>query len=183
MSLAVANRYARALADVLLKPGSGVTPREALDQLQAFERAVKDSPGLRQVLLSPAVTSRRKAALLGRLEREMGLSRPIRNFLCVVVEHRRAAMLGEIRGALERLLDERLGLVKVEVTCAREWTPARQKALEAQLARLAGKGVRPEYRVDAGILGGAVARIGSTVYDGSVRGQLESLRRRLVREA
>jgi F-type H+-transporting ATPase subunit delta len=179
MSHAVASRFARALADLLTAPGAGVAPHRALEQLQAFETLLDQTPALRQVMRSPAVAAARKHALLARLEQMFGWPRVLRNFLCVLVDHRRTPLVREIRMALENDLDERLGLVKAEVTCVRELTPAQRQDLEAQLSRLAGKRARCEYTTNEAIVGGVIARIGSTVYDGSVRGQLDAIRRRL----
>jgi F-type H+-transporting ATPase subunit delta len=160
---------------------AGLTPQQAVDQLRAFDEAFQSSAELRNVLLSPAVPMARKRALLTRLSREMRFSLPVRNFLCVVADHYRMGLLGEIRAALEQIVDERSGVVRAGVTSARELDGSQRASLEAQLARLAGKRVRAEYSVDDALIGGVIARIGSTVYDGSVRGQLDSLRQRLSR--
>lgn len=180
MALALASRYARALADLVLDPSAGMDPREAMTELQAFEMAVAGAPDLRSVLLSPAVSPGRKRTLIERLSGMLGTSPLLRNFLCVVINHRRITLLHEIREALQMLLDERLGLARADVGSARELTGEQRSSVEAQLARLTGKRVRCRFSVEESLLGGVTARIGSTIYDGSVRGQLERLRRRLV---
>lgn len=180
MSLAAASRYARALADLVLEPGSGITPEQAVAQLQAVAATLEASPELKGALLTPAVPVSRKHGVIKRLEPSLGLSRLVRNFLCVVVSHRRISDLKHIIESLEAILDERLGLVKAVISSAGELSGPQRAQLELQLSRLAGKRVRCDYRIDGQLLGGVVARIGSTVYDGSLRGQLDSLRQRLT---
>ncbi|MCS7025427.1 MAG: ATP synthase F1 subunit delta [Bryobacteraceae bacterium] len=180
MSLAIASHYANALADVILGPKSTLAPPKALEQLQAVEEVFHSSRELRHVLSSPAVPMTRKSAVISRLCEWLSLDRVLRNFIHIVVLHRRTALLGQIRSAFEAVLDERMGFVKANVTSAAPLNADAQAALEAQLARLTGKRVRCHYRVDPALIGGVVACIGSKVYDGSVRGQFEALRRRLT---
>ena len=108
------------------------------------------------------------------------MDRMVRNFVTIVVRKRRANLFGQIRTAFEKVLDERTGVLEAKVASASPLSDASQQALEGQLSRLTGKKVRAIYSVDPELLGGVTARIGSTVYDGSVRGQLESLRRKLT---
>jgi F-type H+-transporting ATPase subunit delta len=98
------------------------------------------------------------------------------------VDHRRIAALSDIIQSFEIVIDERLGFARAEIASASELSKEQQAALTARLERLTGKRVRPQFAVDASLIGGVTARIGSTVYDGSVRGQLESLERRLGAE-
>ena len=90
--------------------------------------------------------------------------------------------LTDILHSFELIMDERLGFARAEISSARELTEAQRTALSAQLAQLTGKQIRMRFAVDESLIGGAVARIGSTVYDGSVRGQLQTLERRLSTE-
>jgi F-type H+-transporting ATPase subunit delta len=182
MPFAVATRYAKALVDLVTRPGSGLEVSQAAGQLKAFEQALAESTELRHVLLSPAVPGARKRAVVAKLAGRMGISPLIRNFLYVVIGHRRTQILGEIREAAEALLDERMGVVRADVASAVELAGPQRAALAAALGRATGKRVRMEFSVDPGLLGGVKARIGSTVYDGTVRGQLEGLRRELVSE-
>ena len=117
--------------------------------------------------------------MVGRIGDLLKLSRITRNFLFVLVDHRRIASLADIIQTLEVILDERLGFARAEVASARELTEPQRTALNAQLERLTGKRLRMRFRVDESLIGGVVARIGSTVYDGSLRGQLASLEGRL----
>jgi F-type H+-transporting ATPase subunit delta len=124
----------------------------------------------------------RKRAVVERLAGLLKLSPIIRNFLFVLIDHRRIGSLSEVLHSFELIMDERLGFARAEVSSARELTEAQRAALNAQLTQLTGKKVRMRFAVDESLIGGAVARIGSTVYDGSVRGQLQTLERRLSTE-
>jgi F-type H+-transporting ATPase subunit delta len=182
MASAIASRYARALVDLAMAPASGIDPRAVTAELEAFENAVAASPDLRQVLQSPAVSPARKRALVTRLAGPLGVSRIVRNFLCVVVDRRRTRLLPEMRQAFQAIVDERFGIARADVASAREMSAEQRAALSSQLAALTGRRVECRFEVDGGLIGGAVARIGSTIYDGSVRGQLAALRRELVSE-
>ena len=180
---AVATRYASALADVVTAGGSSLRPEDAVAQLRAFQAALRLSPELHNALVTPAVPGSRKKAVVGRIADILQLSRIARNFLFVLVDHRRIASLTEIIHSFELVVDERLGFARAEVTAASELSEAQRTALSRQLERLTGKRIRARYAVDAALIGGVVARIGSTVYNGSVRGQLDSLERRLGAES
>jgi len=180
---AVATRYANALADVVTAPGSSVRAEDILGELRSFEAALRESAALQNALVSPAVPPARKRAVVGKIADALKLSRIARNFLFVLIDRRRIAVLDSVLNSFEILLDERLGFARAEVSSARELTDAQRAALSAQLERMTGKRIRMRFAVDASLIGGVVARIGSTVYDGSVRGQLDSLGRRLATES
>jgi len=182
MPAAVASRYARVLADLVTKPGSGLDGERALAELESFAAALTSSRQFAHVLLSPAVPPPRKRALIARLAAALGLSGLVQRFLYVLVDHRRVALLAEIREAFEEEIDRRRGRVRVEVASARELIAAQREALGRELARLTGRQPRLRFRLEPGLIGGLLARVGSTVYDGSVRGQLASLRQRLAGE-
>jgi F-type H+-transporting ATPase subunit delta len=175
----VAKRYARALGDVVALPGSGIDAAKALAELRDVEQMVSGSPDLRNALLSPAVAPSRKRAVIARLTGPMGITKAVRNFLFVVIDHRRVHEFSSIVDAFEALLDERSGYVRADVSSARELTPPQRADLETQLSRLAGKQAKVRFTTDPALVAGVVARVGSTVYDGSVRGQLERLRTKL----
>src|SRR5687768_3124583 len=179
---AVATRYANALADVVTASKSAMDPKAALAELRTFESTLQGSPELHNALITPAVAGSRKKAVIGRIADALKLSQFIRNFLFVLVDHRRIALLSDIIQSFELVIDERLGFARAEISSARELTEPQRTALNAQLERLSGKRIRPQYAVDGELIGGVVARIGSTVYNGSVRGQLESLKHRLSAE-
>lgn len=179
MSLAAANRYARALAEVVLAPGSTVDAPSALQQLRAFEGLLAESADLRNVLLSPAVPPARKRAVVSEFGQALGLARVVKNFLFVVIDHRRVNLLGTIANAFEEAVDERLGRVRADVRSALPLSDEQRAAVGERLRQLTGKEVRCEFEVEESLLGGLSARIGSKIYDGSVRGRLDVLRQRL----
>lgn len=175
-STAVVNRYANALVDVVLGPGAGMKPADAVSQLRAFESALSATIALRTVLASPAVPKARKRTIIRRIAEALGLNRTITNFLLVLTDHGRAGSLTETIHAFELLLDERLGFVHADVRSAFELTQAQQDALSAELARLSGRQVRTKFVADPDLIGGVTARLGSRLYDGSVRGHLARMR-------
>jgi len=180
---AVAARYANALADVVTAPTATLSPQKAVAELRSFEAALAGSHELREALATPAVPGSRKKAVVGRIADVLGISRVPRNFLFVLVDHRRIASLSAIVQQFEDVLDERLGFARADVATAERLTEQQQTALNHQLERLTGRRVRMRFAIDPALIAGAVARIGSTVYDGSVRGQLAALERRLTAES
>jgi F-type H+-transporting ATPase subunit delta len=180
MAAALAKRYAGALVDVVTGPKSDVDPQKAASQLRLMEEVFSASHELRNAMVSPAVPPARKRAVAGRLAGILQVSRSVRNFLMVLIDRRRVGSLAEIAEAFEVLLDERLGTVRANVTSALGLSDSQKARLQEELSRLTGSPVRLRFAVDPGLIGGIVARIGSTVYDGSVEGQLEALGRRLT---
>jgi F-type H+-transporting ATPase subunit delta len=180
---AVATRYANALADVVTARGSSLAPEAALAELRAFESALRESPELRAALETPAISPSRKKAVVGRIVDVLKISPVTRNFLFVLIDHRRTGSFGEIVHAFQASLDERTGVLPAEIASASEMNEAERAALAAELGKLTGKRIRMTYAVDRSLIGGVVAKVGSTLYDGSVRGSLESLERRLSAES
>jgi F-type H+-transporting ATPase subunit delta len=178
MPAALAFRYARALAELANRPGAD--PEAAGRELGAFAAAMADSADLRVILASPAVPPARKRAVISGLAPIIGVSDLVRRFLIVVADHHRMSFLADIGDAFETVMDERLGVVRADVASARELTPAQRAAVIAELARITGKNARARFSTDGDLIGGLTARIGSTVYDGSVRGQLELLQQQLA---
>ncbi len=176
----VSARYANALVDVVLKPGSGVDPDASVAQIKDLAATFRDSAPLRNVFLSPAISPAKKRAVVGRLAEHVGASRQIKNFLFVLVDHRRIGDFLQIAEAYETLLDEQLGFIRADVTSAQELTSAQRAELEAKLAVMSGKRTRPHYSVDASLIGGVIAKVGSVSYDGSVRGEISKLRTQLA---
>jgi F-type H+-transporting ATPase subunit delta len=178
-----ASRYARALAEVVLSPGSGLEPRGVAEQVRRVEQWMASSSELRHVMLSPAVASSKKRAVIGHFATDLGLAPKVLNFLYVVIDHRRMDQLPAIVESFETIIDEELGFARADVTSAQPLTDSERGALASGLGKLTGKRMRMQFATDESLIGGVIARIGSTVYDGSVRGQLESLRRRLTAES
>src|SRR5262249_26365695 len=104
----------------------------------------------------------------------------LRNFAAVLIEHKRIGQIGEITELFRKEMDQRMGIADAKVSSARALTAAEKKSLEQRLAAVTGKTVRATYAEDTTLLGGAVVRIGSMVYDGSVRGQLRRIKENLV---
>jgi len=180
MRQAISTRYAQALADAVFAAGSGADPQKISAELHTFNEIVKQSPELRKVLLSPAIANGRKRGVVERLGASIPVSRFVRNLLFVLIDRRRADLLQEIAPAFDEAVDERLGLVRAEVTSATALSDTQRRDVENALSEVAHRRVRCEFRVDDTLIGGIVARIGSTVYDGSVRSQLEAMRQSLV---
>jgi F-type H+-transporting ATPase subunit delta len=177
---AVISRYANALVDVVLAASSGVKPAEAVEQLRWFNATVQSSPDLRSVLATPAISATRKRAVIKDIAAAIGVALVIRNFVLVLSDHHRVAGLPEIVEAFEAALDTRLGLVRAEVRSAFELTEEQRCELMKELSAMARAEVRVQVEVDPSLIGGVSVRLGSKVYDGSVRGQLAELRERLA---
>jgi len=177
MAIAVSNRYARALADVVGESGGDY--RGILRELGNFLALYRQSAELREVLETPAVPLEKKVKVLDAIVARLGASKLATNFLRVLVRNYRIRLLGEINAAFLRIAYERLGVVQVEVFSATDLSPAEQQALRARFQEVTRKQVELEFHLDAGLLGGIVAQIQSTVYDGSVRGQLNRIREEL----
>ena len=174
----IGTRYAKALLEVVERQD----PKRTLEELRSVQELIGASPDLHTALLSPAVSQSRKRAVVGRILDPLGVSKPVRNFLFVIIDHRRINELPSIIEAFDMQLDERLGFVRADVSSARELSEAQRAALEAELSRLSGKNAKPKFVINPALIGGVVARVGSMVYDGSVRGQLERLRLKLASE-
>jgi F-type H+-transporting ATPase subunit delta len=183
MTSAAASRYARALVDVVADPKLAIRPEDAVAQLRAIEQLLAESEELRIALSTPAIPNSRKRAVMDKLLYELGASRVMRNFVYVIIDHRRVALLPEIREAFETLMDERMGFVRADVSSAAPLDEQQSAALASELSRLGGKTARLRFSVDPALLGGVTARIGSTLYDGSIRGQLQQMRRELTDRA
>jgi F-type H+-transporting ATPase subunit delta len=184
---AVARRYARALADILFAtPGPPEQQRQQVQQmkleLESFAALLRRHADLRHLLENPAISREKKRKVLEGLQRLGQWSPMTRNFLGVLVENRRLDNLDEVREVFAAEASSRLGVVPVEVTSAAELPGRERRELEERLAALTGAKVELHFREDPKLLAGVVARIGSTVYDGSLRAQLRRLEARLTRD-
>jgi F-type H+-transporting ATPase subunit delta len=171
---AVASRYARALVEVLFEQKADTDI--ARQQLHAIVDAVEESSDLRRVWESPAILPEQKRAVLDGIAKQIGALKPIRNFMAVLIDHRRIGMLKDIARQFQVELDKELGFTEVEVSSARPLSPGEKRAVETRVENMTGKKVRARYVTDAELLGGVVVRAGSMIYDGSVRGQMEKMR-------
>lgn len=176
---AVDLRYARALETVVSERDEN--RKDTRQQLEDFIASYAGSPQLREIMEDPSIPQEQKVKVLDALARRMGASPTVRNFLAVVTSHERLHELREMVEAYLQLSDRDSGIAEAEVTSARPLDENGRRAIEAGIAQLTGeRQVRATYREDPSLLGGAVVKVGSTVYDGSVRGQLEQMRQRLA---
>ena len=176
---AIAERYAAALADVAIAHNSGETVRK---DLASFIAAYADSTDLRNALETPSLDQVLKTKIVESVAGKMGLNGAVRNFVSLIVSHQRTHMLHEIDRAFVTELNRRLGIEDAEVTTARQLNDAEKKGLVGVLEQRTGKKIEARFAEDKSLLGGAVVRVGSTVYDGSVREQLNRMRERLEAE-
>jgi F-type H+-transporting ATPase subunit delta len=167
------------LADIALAQGAA---EPALKQLNEFGAAYAQSTELRTFLASPAVDSEVKHAVIEKLIARLGASKIIRNFLFLIIDHRRTQLLPEIVATFQQVVRQRQGIAEAEISSAVELSAAQKTALAKTLARLTGKEIETKYSLDPTLLGGAVVRIGDTIYDGSLRSRLNELRARLAAE-
>ncbi|HEX4998641.1 MAG TPA: ATP synthase F1 subunit delta [Terriglobia bacterium] len=175
MSVA-ANRYAKALMDVLY-PNDAET---GLIQLDGFVAILATEPEATQVLENPTVSIERRQALLNKIADAAGFIAPVRRFLDLLVARNRMDLLGDVVAAYRKFLDERMGVVRAHVTSAQPLDDSEQSALRAKLEQATGRQVRMEVSVDPALIGGVVAQVGSTIYDGSMRQQLKTFRNRMT---
>jgi F-type H+-transporting ATPase subunit delta len=179
MSEALAARYALAMVDIVFGANAPLSPEQAIAELRSFEGVVAEAADLRHILNSPAVSRQRKRAVIAKVAEALGMNNIIRNLLFVLVDRGRISMLGLLRKSMEQFIDASRGLARADVRSAAPLSAEEQAAITVELTRISGKQVVGNFSVDPALLGGAVARIGSTVYDGSVRGHLAALKGRL----
>lgn len=173
-----ANRYAKALIDVLYPEKA----EAGLQQLQAFSALLEEQPDARRFFQNPAMAGDRRKRLLAEISAALVFDRRVANFVGILMDRNRLSLLDEIIEAYQKYLDERLGIVRARVTAAHSLDVTQQRELAAKLEQLTGKQVRMEVAVDPSLIGGVVAQVGSTVYDGSVRHQLTAFKSRLLQE-
>lgn len=172
-------QYANALADVALAQGAAVP---VLQQLGDFSAAYSSSVELRNFFSSPAVSKVEKRGVAEKISARLGASKIVQNFLYVVIDHRRADQLPEMFHAFQDVVRERQGIADAEVFSPLPLNDAQKTQMTQALEKLTGKKVEAKFSLDAKLLGGAVVRVGDTIYDGSLRNRLNDLRERLVAE-
>ncbi|HEX8871632.1 MAG TPA: ATP synthase F1 subunit delta [Candidatus Acidoferrum sp.] len=172
-------QYANALADIALEQGAGDAAQK---QLGDFAAAYAESAELRNLLANPAVTREAKHGVIEKLTARLGASRIIRNFLFVIVDNQRTMLLPEIVDSFAKVIRQRQGVAEAAVVSAAELDAAQKTQLQQTLERITGRKIQPKYSLDPALLGGAVVRIGDTIYDGSVRSRLNEMRARLAAE-
>jgi F-type H+-transporting ATPase subunit delta len=173
-----ANRYARALLDVAVKENQDLGAIE--QQLAEFTDFLKKHPTLEKVLLNPAIPAPRKRAAVSAVIAQTKLATSLGKLLVLLAERDRLVLVPDLLAAYrDRLLDHQK-VVRAEVTTAAALPADRAKALERRLAQVTGRNVTMATRVDPALIGGVVARVGSTVYDGSVAAQLQKMKQKIV---
>jgi F-type H+-transporting ATPase subunit delta len=174
-----AARYARALLDVVIQEAN---PEQVEQQLVAFAELLEQHPDLQKALTSPAVPAAGKRGIVGDLATRLQTAPQLGKLLGLLADRDDLAVLPDLVATYrERLLEYRQ-VVRAEVTTAEPLTPEKSTQLQQRLATITGRTVTMRTKVDPALIGGAVARVGSTVYDGSIATQLERIRERLSTE-
>ena len=176
----VVGTYARAFADVVMTKSNLLDPARMLQELHGIEALLKESDPLRRVLENPSIPGNSKRAVLDAITQRLGTTRQVRNFVAIITDNRRLPLFSEILKQVEQELDDRQGFAEAQVSSARQLNDPEKQMLEVEIAKMTGKKVRARYAQDASLLGGAVVQVGSTIYDGSVKGQLEKIWEQLV---
>jgi F-type H+-transporting ATPase subunit delta len=178
-SRTAAARYARALLDVASKEAPGSI--EAIGQeLDAFNVTIAQNPALARVLTNPAVPASRKRAAVSELTRLAGMSPMVSKLLVLLAGRDRLVLLDDLASIYRDMLMDRQNVVRAEVVTATPLAMDEAQAIERSLTAVTGKKVAMVTRVDKDIVGGLVARVGSTVYDASIATQLKKIRERLI---
>ncbi len=173
----VARRYASALADVIISRGEQA---EIQKELVAWEQMMLTNPLLMEAFGNPTIAYDQKVKVLEELIKRTKVRPTSANFLRLLLKNQRLAELPYVNAKLAAVLDERGGVVSAQVTSARPVSDPTKTQLEAKLAEVTGKRMRLSFSTDPSLIGGIVTRIGSTVYDGSVRNQLKRLSEELA---
>jgi F-type H+-transporting ATPase subunit delta len=175
---AVTSRYARALADVVFS--DKLDSEKTVQDLQNIAQSLHSSPDLRLVWLIPSIPPEQKFKLLDAIASSSGMARQVRNFVAILIDKRRLGMISEMIAQLKAELNERMGLADAEIVSARALAEDERKNLQAQISKITGKTVRAQFGQDKSLLGGATVKVGSTIYDGSVRGQLQKIKAQIA---
>jgi F-type H+-transporting ATPase subunit delta len=176
---AVSSRYAAALTDVALKHGAGERIKA---DLASFVEAFSASADLRNFLETPAVGYEAKQNVIHKLVERMELAPEVRNLIQLLVLNRRTDLLREIQQAFLLDLNARMGIAEADVKSARKLSATEKELLIRALEQRTGKRIQARFGEDGSLLGGLVVRVGSTIYDGSVREQLTLLGQKLEAE-
>ncbi|HEX4310124.1 MAG TPA: ATP synthase F1 subunit delta [Acidobacteriaceae bacterium] len=173
-----ASRYARALADVVFE--TKLDAKDVQKQLADFAAAWHESHELREFFIDPSFPLDQKVAFLDKLNTKLKMAPQTRNFLAVLIRHDRIVGLDDVLAEFRREINRRLGISEAKVISARKLDDQQRKELEKDIAQLTGGTVDAQFEEDGSLLGGVVVQVGSTVYDGSVRGRLDRLREELT---
>jgi F-type H+-transporting ATPase subunit delta len=171
-------RYAQAFLEVVT--AAKLDTAAINTQLKDFLATWNGSRELREFFINPAVPVAQKVEFLDTLNTKLGMRKELRNLMAVMINNDRIGDVNEVAAAYGKLLQEQLGIRQAEIVTARKLTDVERLELVAEVGKLAGAQIDASFKLDAAILGGLVVRIGSTVYDGSVRGRLDRLKEALV---
>jgi F-type H+-transporting ATPase subunit delta len=174
----VARRYAEAMVDVAISRNE-VEPID--NELRVFAGSMKASRELYDVFASPIVSQTDKLSLLNALIARLNIGQMTANLLRTMLKHYRLHHVAEVYEQFRRKMNERKGLIVAEVATATQVGAAEQARLGRTLEQMTGKQVEFKFHTDASLIGGVVTQIGSVVYDGSVRTQLQAIKERLKR--
>jgi F-type H+-transporting ATPase subunit delta len=172
----IANRYAKALVDVSLKLNQH---EQVAEELLQFENLLANQKELAVFYSNPAIPVPKKQAATKEILQKLAPSPTTSNFILVLIDKHRMGYFADIRKAFEQELRHRLGVAEAEITTARELDADTRARLEAKLSSLTGKKVLLKFGKNPDLIGGVVTRVGDTIYDGSIRQQLNSLKARL----
>ena len=175
----IARRYAKALLEIGIQQQTYDALGKELDRAAD---TLRSSPELRLALENPVFSLEKRKLIMDELVRRLALSKTVRNFIMLLLDKGRIAALPDIARAHRALVDEHAGRVRATVTSARPLDPMLETRLKTALEKSSGKVVIFEKREDPSIMGGLVTQLGDTVYDGSVRTQLQQLREELLSE-
>lgn len=175
----IARRYASALADVVLKNGETEVVQ---NELKAWQQMMTSSRELFEAFRNPAIAHLSKEKVLENLIKKAKPSKTTANFLRVLLKNNRLVELSEINERFEAVLAERRGEVTGQVVSARPLGESEKAELKTNLEKLTGKKVSLNFATNEEIIGGVVASVGSTIYDGSLKTQLENLRQQMIRQ-
>jgi len=172
----VSRRYAIALADVLKETKQD---RVVQEELRSWELMIDSNSQLKEVFANPTIPYDQKKRVLDELISRTRANQTSSNFLQILLRNQRLAYLPHINAKLGEILDERAGLVAAHVATARAITEETKRMLSDKLSRHTGKAVRLDFTTDDSLIGGIVTRVGSTVYDGSIKTQLNQIEKTL----
>jgi F-type H+-transporting ATPase subunit delta len=176
MLASIARRYARALLEI-------AADANAVDdfgrQLQTLATALEQSPELRGLLANPAFSRDARQRLFDAIGAALTLAPPVANLMRLLIERDRAADLEHIARIFRDLSDDRAGRARAQVRAATPLSPEQLREIEGVLSKAVSRTVTAEAEIDPALLGGAVAQVGSFLFDGSIKGQLRELRREL----
>jgi F-type H+-transporting ATPase subunit delta len=173
-----AARYARALTDVVVE--AHLNAAEIQSQLNDFAAAWRESAELREVFEDPSFPASQKVTILDRMNERLKMAPQARNFIAVLINHDRIHALDEVLREVRHEINARLGISEVAVTTARALDEEERRTLETQIAEMTKSRVSATFHEDPSLLGGVIVQVGSTVYDGSVRGRLSRLKEELA---